>query len=259
MDEKTVAKVRKLLATAVIACVSGGIATSTSTAAYASSQPPAGVPGNYLGAERVDLNGAQLYQHPWWWLHDPGRGGQCYANSGQLSVTKQDWVRLSTNGEYGNCAELWSSQAYTAGVFEMKIWFPGNSGGIVDFPSYWMSGSPWPYMGEIDAAEAYARQCLSFTYHWNRYGLYGPYSPVETHDGIPNGGCLSRQARTWLTIDIVRTSSGIVEVWFNGHKKLRMYTHMAPQPEHMILDITNDGPGVPANMYLSFVRVWNFR
>jgi len=242
--------------------VAGAAAISALTVvpntATASTGPAAGVPASYLGTLRLSANGRAI-RHTW--QIDPGRGGDCPARSGALTsnvkVTKQGWVDLHTTGRIGSCAEVRSPQTWTAGVFEAKVWFAGDSSGAADWPAWWMSGNPWPNMGEIDAAEAgwnsYTR-CLSATWHYNANGPSGSYSPASS-----GSTCISRRAPAWYLIDIVREPNGVVQVWYNGNLKWQRATGLAPQPENMLVNITAAYPSRPADVILSYVRVWDFR
>jgi len=215
---------------------------------------PAGVPASYAGTLRQSLTGYGLYKD---WSRHAGGGGDCWPANGRITVTRQRWLDLHTTGQVGDCAQI-RSTAWTAGVFEARIWFPGMpGGGVPDWPAFWMSGRPWPNEGEIDAAEggwsAYFR-CLAVTYHWNAYGPHGRYSPAST-----GPTCITTAVPAWELIDIVRKPSGVVEVWWNGRLRWSHNTGMAPRPENIMFDITAAYPGRPADVFVRSIRIWNFR
>ena len=125
---------------------------------------PAGVRASEVGKLLVNDTGDNLASWP---RQQRGTGGTMTHSNGVLY--------LSTSGANANGYSIISPNAYTSGIFEARIYFPGASDGkIADWPAFWLSSAwsgavSWPDGGEMDLAEG-LRGGLCVAYH---YGING--------------------------------------------------------------------------------------
>jgi hypothetical protein len=176
------------------------------------------------------------------------------------SVTRSGGLAdLDTNGTQWNCAGLQSLGSYNQGIFESRIYFPAAPNGeVANWPAFWLSGNPWPYRGEIDAAEGLAG-CLKITYHYNADGpaLTAPYTPAATVSH-----CVTTQPG-WHTVTFVWRGQTI-SFYYDGKLVYTISgTFVVDAPEQIIIENTEgqygNQPGTPAHLYVQYVRVWHVK
>lgn len=216
---------------------------------------PIGVPAAQAGSLFVDLTGDNLASA---WL--PLSYNTC---NGKGSISESDgMLHLSSDGTANNGAAVISPSTYSSGIFEAKINFAAASDGkIADWPAFWLSSGwsgslPWPYGGELDAAEGLGSGILSVTYHYNANGPNpaSAYAPTYTEifPVTPTPG--------WHVVTVVWTTQRF-DVYYEG-KLVKTITGSFVQntPMHVILDMTSGAwghhPTQPASMDVAYVRIW---
>ena len=134
---------------------------------------------------------------------------------------------------------------FTYGFMQARIWLPGQSGQIINWPAFWTDGQNWPKDGEIDVLEGLGGKacwhfinqatvrgrCAAGTFYntWHTFGAdWEPRSITYYYDGRVVG-----------TIKSGITHSPMYLILNNA----TTYLHQIPLH-------------VPADMRVSYVRVW---
>jgi beta-glucanase (GH16 family) len=219
---------------------------------------PTGVPAAQVGSLLVDLTGDNLATA---WR--PLSYNTC---NGKGSLSASDgMLRLSSDGTRNNGAAVISPSTYTSGIFEAKINFAAASDGkIADWPAFWLSSGwsgslPWPYGGELDAAEGLGPGNLSVTYHFNANGP-NPGSGLaraqtDTFNVTPTPGM--------HVVTVVWTTQRF-DVYYEGKLvKTIAGPFVQNAPMNVIFDMTSGPwghqPTQPASMDVAYVRIWAVR
>lgn len=254
-----------LLGCVTLATLLGCAVTSP---AHASTTPVPDVPTQYAGALVASYDGAAIKAD---WTASPYGSAACKKASSGASVTVASGnLRLWTSGQDNACAVVKTPQHWNTGVFEARVYIPGVSGEIADWPAFWMvAGSP--SYSEIDIFEGLKGKYQ--TSYW-----YGPsYRSVQGHG---TGSAVaasrlpvytSRPAPGWHTIDLVWAPSW-ARVYIDGHLfTLLSGSWFHPVPMQMLLDMTEGycnsgstgsfcgGPRKSTSLVIQDVRVWKFR
>jgi hypothetical protein len=272
-----VRKLRLLLMAAVLAALCDGCAPAhpeIAAPAPAPAQARADVPSQYVGSLVLNQTGAQFYRYS---ASATTEGGYCYERQPGESVTtwKNGVLDLWSSGKYdaakriGACAEVSTTRVWKTGVFETRIYNPGNSKGFQDWPAWWFSSYPeaWPTGGEIDVMEAMEGHEAS-SYHQG--AVSGAYCSLTNATFYPRPDCATRLKPNftiqpgWHTWDLVWGPT-FAKIYIDG----RYYgqfsgSYFRPGTMKMIFDITNSPLGDPsggtsANLLVQYVRVWNFK
>jgi len=204
---------------------------------------PTGVPASQVGKLLVNDTGDNLASWP---RQQRGTGGTMTHSNGVLS--------LSTSGANGNGYSIISPQTYTSGIFEARIYFPGDSSGkIADWPAFWLSSAwsgavSWPDGGEMDLAEGISGD-LEVTYH---YGVNG------THKWTSPKAITSTPG--WHTITGV-WKAGEWDTYYDGKLVSTITGVVVNDPMNVILTAYQgnwgDQPGVPSTLKVSDLRIWS--
>jgi beta-glucanase (GH16 family) len=135
---------------------------------------------------------------------------------------------------------------YTYGVLEARIYLPGSSGTIDNWPAFWADGTgTWPTTGENDVMEGLGG---SAAYHF--------HSP----SGSP-GADVPGNFTGWHTY-AADWEPGVVTYYYDGTKVGQITTGITAAPMYIILDYAVSsavgGPtSVPQTMKVDYVRVWH--
>lgn len=207
----------------------------------------AGAIAAHEGTLELNATPADLDQ----WTINPGWGADCQPgasdwSNGTVGVSGGT-LNLQTNGSTANCAEIVSPDTWTAVVVETRVYFSGSGDQVANWPAFWMSGTPWPTHGEIDAAEGLGG-CLNATYHFGSQG--DPQSSGSTKINCAPG---------WYTVDIVREPGGLIQVWYNGKQVWQYDTGGSPQSENILFDETASSSGPAGEVSVQYVRVWDYK
>ena len=218
---------------------------------------PAGVPVAQVGRLRADLSGAEIAA-AWTPLRDRtcNGAGMVRSSNGQL--------HLFSDGTVNDCSAVISPGVYTNGVFEAKIDFAAAADAkVADWPAFWLTSGwsgtlPWPYGGELDAAEGLGG-ALGVTYHYNANGPDPalPRTPAHTTTyyvtAVPG----------WHVVAVVWTARRF-DVYYEGKLvKTISGSFVQDSPMHVIFDMTSGQPGHqpgdPASMDVAYIRIWTVK
>jgi hypothetical protein len=212
---------------------------------------PDGVPASHVGALMQNLSGPDILL-----TYHQGVMAGTDCSSPPLGLDTTMGVDLHTDGRT-ECAALSSPVTYGTGIFEARIWFDGGGGdSIANWPAFYLVGSPWPAAGEIDAAEG-MHGCLQVTYHFGTRQnprQDGPYCVTSTPG--------------WHVVTVVRApgdlQTGRVDtVYYDGRQVWTGSGFVVASPEYIVVS-NNEGqygrqPGDAADLWINYVRVWNWR
>jgi len=221
-------------------------AVTPTTTSAPPSQPtgvqPDGVPSALVGSLVLNDSAAALWNS---WDHTSLAGADC-DTPGTVAVSGGE-LDLTTDGTFGNCAEISSKAAYRYGVFEARIWVQAASNGLIaNWPGFWMVGKNWPVDGEIDGFE----------------GL-GGYDNASFHYGTGNSHLTKRDTALkpgWNVVDIVWKPQ-MLAVYYNGQKFVEWDSSVITSQPMVILFDTTTGTygyttGQPSTLLVDYLRVW---
>jgi len=168
-------------------------------------------------------------------------------SSGELS--------LFTSGANQNGYSIVSPNAYTSGIFQARIYFPGSSDGkIADWPAFWLGPASAAAVSssagsEMDLAEGLSGD-LCVVYHYSDNGIPAATVPftVTSAPGwhVVTGVWSTRQWDVYYDGKLVKTISG---------------SHVVNQPMNIILSAYTGQfghlPGEPSTVKVSNLRVWS--
>jgi beta-glucanase (GH16 family) len=132
--------------------------------------------------------------------------------------------------------------SYTYGFAEARMWLPGGTNTIADWPAFWTDGQHWPRDGEQDILE----------------GIDG-VACWHFHDasGAP-GSCAYGKTFTggWHTFG-ADWEPGSVTYYYDGELVGRITSGITGAPMYLILGLAPGDPVVaPATARVDYVRVW---
>ena len=203
---------------------------------------PDGIPAGQVGALVLDDSAADLWTT---WHRATLAGTDCEA-PGTIALRSAE-LDLTTDGTFGNCAEITSDGTYRFGIFEARIWVQaGPNGTIANWPAFWLVGRNWPVDGEIDAFE----------------GLHG-FDSASFHFGAGNSSLTKRDSALkpgWNTVDVVWKPQ-VLAVYDNGRKFVEWDSAViTSQPMRVIFDSTTGAGGYttgqPSTLAVDYVRIW---
>jgi hypothetical protein len=224
---------------------------------------PTGVAGNWNLTFDDEFNGSSLnasnWSPSWFGTTDPVGGSDesaGYCNTPTVSGGYLNMPLTTTpcstpaDGTMPNSGSIVVSdpnqvspgfqQAY--GFFEARIYVPGNSSGIYDWPAFWTDGQSWPTDGEMDVLEGLSGQaCFHF------------------HD--PSGGpgnCVSTDMTGWHTFG-ADWQPGSVTYYYDGQAVGTISTGITSAPMYLILTntVASGQTATTDNMQVHYVRVWS--
>jgi len=207
---------------------------------------PDGVPASEVGALELNLTGAGLLGS---FISGANAGDDCSpGTNGSYSTDSHGDVSLTTSGALANCAELYSPQRYTYGIFEARLDLPaGADGTIANWPAFWLVGPDWPAGGEFDIME----------------GLDGTQA-VHFHYSAGNPGWPQPSIRPgWHTFTGV-WGPGYISVWIDGNQVMSWASpDVTSVPMEVLFDMTTGTAGYttgqPSTMTVSYLRVWAWK
>jgi len=211
---------------------------------------PAGMSGNftYLGGD--EFNGTSLNTNLWtpgWFgtgLTGPVNSGEHQGyDSANVTEPGDGTLHLALTSTKGSLVSSNGKFSFTApGAYEARVYLPGSSGDLYNWPAAWTDGQNWPADGEIDAME----------------GLGNPDTPcfhVHTSAGGP-GGCPSGDYTGWHTYGF-QWSGTTVTFYYDGKNVGSEPYSTGNQPQYLIFDNTSTGSPTPDVMQVDYVRVWS--
>jgi beta-glucanase (GH16 family) len=139
---------------------------------------------------------------------------------------------------------------YTYGVVQARMYLPGNSKGLVDWPAFWAVGQSWPKDGEDDIMEG-LQDHACFHYHSS--------GNQNVKEGGP-GGCDMDIDAGWHTFASDWTPNSVT-YYYDGEKVGEITQGITGTPEYIVLQMTTfdaswNSPTRPATARVAYVRVW---
>jgi beta-glucanase (GH16 family) len=265
--------VRKALATAAASLILGAAACDTAAATATPThqqakqvqqvQPIDGIPGYGTWKLALDdeFNGTTLNSSIWstgWY----GSGITKGANSSEtdcwdpanatvangslnLSLTQhQETCGGKTQPNTGAGITSYGKYSLSYGLIETRIYVPGNSSGLYDWPAVWTTGvdGNWPTSGEFDIAEMLGGQ-LCHNYH-SSAGQSGPICESVTPG--------------WHTVDMVWEPNWVAW-WVDGTQVGQTTSNVVSSPQYLIANMSSGqygGVTTPATLKIDYIRVW---
>jgi hypothetical protein len=178
-------------------------------------------------------------------------GGSCQTAAPHATVTvnRARILRLHSDGTAGACAVRSSRRSFGPGRFSAKIRFPGDTGGLWDWPAFWTvgAGKPWPDGGEIDVAEVLGNPPeggqVCAAYH------YGQPAPQET------GPVCDRQADTGWHVYSVVWAGHVLTFRIDGRTfAVIRGSQVAPAAQRVVFDLANRVAGRQATVRVAWFR-----
>lgn len=131
------------------------------------------------------------------------------------------------------------------GFFQARIFTPGSSGKIFNWPAWWTDGQQWPADGEMDIVEGLSGMAC---FHFHSTATGGP------------GGCPSGSFTGWHTYG-ADWQPGSVTYYYDGKAVGKVTQQVTSAPMYLILDYAVSssigGPSKNATMKVDYVRVWS--
>jgi len=134
---------------------------------------------------------------------------------------------------------------FTYGFMQARIWMPGQSGQIINWPAFWADGQNWPRTGEIDVLE----------------GLGGKACWHFINPGAVRGHCVAGTFYNgWHTFGADWEPRSIT-YYYDGHAVGRIRSGITHSPMYLILNnatthLYQIPLHVPAVVRVAYVRVW---
>jgi beta-glucanase (GH16 family) len=142
-----------------------------------------------------------------------------------------------------------TSFTYSYGYMEARVYLPGSSGNIYNWPAFWSDGTgEWPTTGEIDVMEALSTHKPCYHYH---------YRDTNGIDQAP-GGCANIDATGWHIYGTY-WEPGKITYYYDGVPVGVITTGVVSSPQFLIVNYAlNQSFGIHAGktMQLDYVRVW---
>ncbi len=173
-------------------------------------------------------------------------GGALVLRADQRSCTANNGV---TYGYASGLVETANHFTFTYGHAEARVWLQGTSGGIANWPAFWLDGTgTWPLTGELDVMEGLSGHAC---YHFHSV-LGGPGGCA--YGGLGGAGW-HVYAADW--------SPGRVTYSYDGIVVGSITSGITSSPMFLILNLAVGGWGMPtsassypARMLVDYVRVW---
>lgn len=195
------------------------------------------------------------------WTINPGVGAHCVSsNAGQVWITPSGNLGFKTDGTFdangnGNCASAESPwQIYPTSTRDVFIEY-GASFPTATWGALWATGgSPWPDLGEIDAAEelGFSNTCASFHYK-AADGSSAVLGGNHTYSCVSNPPPQSQ-----MTYGVKWTTNSLT-FYRNGTAFYTVTSSViTSDPENVL--VTNQAAGwnegVSSTLYLRYVMAW---
>jgi beta-glucanase (GH16 family) len=147
----------------------------------------------------------------------PSCGGTVYPWRGSMIQTADDYT-------------------FTYGYVEARIWLPGPTGQVRDWPAFWVNGFNWPNDVEMDVMEG-----LSGSACWHIH--YGTLSAPQAQ-----GACVPGDWRGWHTYALDWRSDHIAFI-YDGTTVATLTQHVPNTPHYLAFDYSvDDDPGGSASV-----------
>jgi beta-glucanase (GH16 family) len=221
-----------------------------------------GIPGAWHLIWSDEFRGSRLSPAKWstgWFgrgVTRPVRSSEdaCYAPShvavlaGSLRLTASADACTVAHRTYTYTSAMVTTRrkfAFTWGVIQARIYVPGVSGAVANWPAFWADGSGrWPSTGELDVMEGLGGVVA---YHFHSLA------------GGP-GASIPRRLVGWHTY-AANWEPGSVTYYVDGRSVGTISAGITSSPMYLILDYGVDhtfgGPvAAPATMRVDYVRVW---
>lgn len=228
---------------------------------------PAGIPGHWQLVLDSEFGG--LHLPPQWRTGWRGRGVTPPINHSELACYSP-WnatlpgdgaLHLSVTAQVSRCGGVTrpytgaivttdphdgratAGFTYTYGVLQARVYIPGDSSGIADWPAIWTDGQHWPADGEDDLME----------------GLNGA-ACFHFHDPLGrSGGCDRRLTPGWHTF-ASDWEPGAVTYYYDGVRVGTVTTGVTADPMYIVIDNTVSAHQAQtadgASLRVQYVRVW---
>ena len=270
------AKWRRIVVAVPLASAIAGFSFAATPGIANASSPVPLAGGNHAKSLILNDTGAKLTS----WnktaaLCSPNPG---YIANGTVSTDSKGDIKLTTTGQHGSCVGLLSPGAYSSGVIEARVNFPGlpgKPGTIANWTGLWLSGQTWPNDGELDAVEVEPVDATNaVTWHSGTQsapfvastsGYFANKLPIKSANLKPG----------WHTVDIVYTKS-YFGVYYDGKlftsytnsqvtgHPLNIYVTMTNTPDNSWVESRIGAPPInsassPVTLGLRYLRIWSYK
>jgi beta-glucanase (GH16 family) len=226
---------------------------------------PFGVLGNWRLVFDDEFNGTSLGSD--WIVGLRGNGGeletptnpqdlaaysstQVKVGGGVLTLTAARSAGVVVNGNrysyVSGAISTTDKRTFTYGYFEARLYFPGGTGLIYNWPAFWLDGRDWPTDGELDVVE----------------GLDGLAAYHFHSDAGGPGAHVTGNFTGWHTYG-ADWEPGSVTFYYDGREVGRITDGVTSQPMALLIDYAVSPPDLfggavvaPASMEVDYVRVW---
>ena len=210
---------------------------------------PLGIPGTWNIRFQDEFNGTTLDTSKWTTL-DGWSMNNVTTHTANVSVSGGSAILTLASSTSG--AEICScnSANYTlpvGGYAEARVYFPGTSTQLYNWPAWWVSGPNWPAAGEHDIAEVLSGE-MTVNYH--------SAGPASRNHGVVPG--------VWQNayhVYGVHRKASSADVYYDG-KLVKSYpTDDNGAGQHLIVNVGRGGGptvyGSASQIKVDYVRTWH--
>lgn len=232
--------------------VAGAPTSTTTTTTTTTTPPPADQPAGPSGAwSKVfadEFNGAALDTAKWstldGWVTNgvTVRTANVSVSGGTANLVLSN---SSTGAEICTCQTTADFKVAVGQYAEARVYFPGTSTQLYNWPAWWVSGDNWPAAGENDIAEVLGGQ-LTVNYH----------SPSGSHN---QGQVAGSWGNAFHTYGIHRKATS-ADVYWDGVLVRSYPTDDNGGGESLIVNVGKGSPaiyGAASIVKVDWVRVWS--
>ena len=224
------------------------------TVAPAPTSPmPMGVSGNWSMKFQDEFNGTTVDRAKWapFWFSPSGVMNKVTTDPANVAVSNGELTLKLADATHG---ALISSNPkggatpgfeYNYGYSEARVFFPGSSSSVSNWPAWWTTGQKWPTTGENDIAEGLSGK-MTTNYH--------------SDAGASNSGTIAGSwGGSWHTYGLNR-QPGKNDVYFDG-KLVRSYATIDNgAPHYFVLNVGASSAtqvyGEDSKVKVDYVRFW---